>query len=43
MALLLASVIAGALWSAYGAGLTFMVGGALAVLALAGLTVLLRD
>jgi MFS family permease len=43
VALLLASVIAGVLWSGYGAGLTFMVGGALAVLALASLTVLIRD
>lgn len=43
LALLLASVIAGALWSGFGAGLTFMAGGALAVLALACLTVLLRD
>jgi len=43
MALLLASVIAGVLWSAYGAGLTFMVGGALAVLALGSATFLIRD
>jgi MFS family permease len=42
VAMLLASAIAGALWDAYGAPFTFLVGGAFVLLSLAGLLVLRR-
>jgi MFS family permease len=42
-ALLLASVLAGAIWSARGASLTFVAGGGFAVVALIGLLALMKD
>jgi MFS family permease len=43
LTLLLASALAGALWSARGASLTFAAGGGFAVIALIGLLALMRD
>lgn len=43
IALLLASVIAGSLWSAFGAAATFLAGAAFAAVAAAGLLIATRD
>jgi MFS family permease len=43
LALLAASVLAGVLWTGYGAALTFQAGAALAALALVGMLLLLRE
>ncbi len=43
LALLLASALAGAIWSARGASLTFVAGGGFAVIALIGLLALMKD